>query len=103
MATIKGFVIKMSWFVVLLLITLSLISIVEGTRMSRFGPFPIGSGGGGPFGPFGGGPFGGRPFGFPINGSFPGFPINGSLPGSPINSSLPGSPFHRFPPWVSLP
>lgn len=115
MATIKRFVVKMSWFVVLLLIILNLISIVEGTHMSKFGPFPNGSGGGEPFGPFGGdgregvgpfgggGPFGGRPFGFPINGSFPSFPINGSLPGSPINSVLPGSPFPRFPPWVSLP
>ena len=83
----------MSWFIVLMLVIINLISAVAG---NRFGPFPMGRGG--PFGtgglrglaPFGGGGFGGLgPFGGagPFDGGSLGFPINSTFLG--LNITLP--------------
>ena len=90
MANVTRFLVKMSWFVVLMLVIANLVSTVEG---NRFGPFPFGpfgGGGGGGFGPFGGGGFGGAG---PFGGAFPG--LNITLP--TINGSFPGFPFPPFP------
>ena len=120
MANAARFFLKMSWFIVLMLVIVNLISTVEGIRFGPFrggpfggggfgggfgglGPFGgIGVGGLGPFGgsgfggvgPFGGaGPFGGGGLGFPINNTFPG--LNITLPA--INGSFPEFPFPGFP------
>lgn len=110
MANNTQFLVKMSWFVVLMLGIANLISTVEG---NRFGPFPFGGGLGG-LGPFGGGggfggigPFGGSfggigPFGGSVGGGFGPFGGGGTFPGlnitlPAINGSFPGFPFPGFP------